>query len=101
MALFHQFTGKTKKTPIQILTLKISNICFYSFDTRNYKIGDASHWSDQTVLNGRGFFEVKAKPAILALEAVKSSDSGIYRCRADFQKTPTKNSKINLTVISK
>ncbi|XP_037033009.1 nephrin-like isoform X2 [Bradysia coprophila] len=71
----------------------------YSFDARDFKIETGSHWSDETILNGRGFFQLKANPATFAIEAVKNSDTGIYRCRVDFQKNPTRNSKFNLTVI--
>lgn len=60
-----------------------------------------THWSDQSTLNGRGFFEARGETAVFAIESVKSSDSGVYRCRVDFQKNPTRNSKVNLTVISK
>lgn len=38
-----------------------------------------SHWSDETILNGRGFFQLKANPATFAIEAVKNSDTGVYR----------------------
>lgn len=72
----------------------------YSFDARNSLVEKGSHWSDQTALNGRGFFQAKAKPAMFAIDAVKSSDTGLYRCRVDFQRNPTRNSKVNLTVIS-
>lgn len=72
----------------------------FSLDARDFKIETGSHWSDETILNGRGFFQLKANPATFAIEAVKNSDTGVYRCRVDFQKNPTRNSKFNLTVIS-
>uniref|UniRef100_A0A1B0GM10 Ig-like domain-containing protein n=1 Tax=Phlebotomus papatasi TaxID=29031 RepID=A0A1B0GM10_PHLPP len=71
----------------------------YSFDARGSHLDGGSHWSDDTSIAGRGIFQAKTKPAILALQSSRSSDSGIYRCRVDFQKSPTRNSKVNLTVI--
>lgn len=51
----------------------------FSFDARDFKIETGSHWSDETILNGRGFFQLKANPATFAIEAVKNSDTGVYR----------------------
>lgn len=72
---------------------------FFSFDTRKSAIENGTHWFDQNFLNGRGRFDARARPAIFAMDAVRITDTGLYRCRVDFQKTPTRNSKVNLTVI--
>lgn len=71
-----------------------------SFDSRGTgSLEQGMHWQDQS-LNGRGSFSHADKPASLRLEAVRESDAGLYRCRVDFRQSPTRNSKVNLTVIS-
>lgn len=75
-------------------------ISFFSFDARDSVVDTASRWSDPSTLHDRGKFDPNGEPAMLAIEKVKNSDTGVYRCRVDFQKNPTRNSKVNLTVIS-
>ncbi|XP_077301639.1 neural cell adhesion molecule 2-like [Arctopsyche grandis] len=72
----------------------------YSFDARETKLSKGKHWSEEQVLGTRASFKVGIKPtAILTLEQAKSTDGGAYRCRVDFQKSPTRNHMVNLTVI--
>lgn len=72
-----------------------------SYDARGAAIGKGSHWADDVTLSTRGYFEAKPTPSILSIDSTKSLDSGVYRCRVDFHKSPTRNSKVNLTIISK
>ncbi|KAK7592894.1 hypothetical protein V9T40_007646 [Parthenolecanium corni] len=75
----------------------------YSYDSRDKSLKEASHWSDDKTVGGRVSFELGSKlyPARLTLQAVKDSDGGLYRCRVDFKKSPTRNHNVNLTVLRK
>ena len=69
------------------------------------------HWSDNNTLGQRAFFafsktgmrsETNA-PIIaskLKINPLRPEDGGTYRCRVDFKEAPTKNTKINLELIS-
>ncbi|XP_025075061.1 nephrin-like isoform X4 [Pogonomyrmex barbatus] len=71
----------------------------YSFDTRGRDSPDqGNHWQDNS-LEERATFKHTETPAKLILEKVRESDAAIYRCRVDFKQSPTRNSKVNLTVI--
>lgn len=58
-------------------------------------------WSDDVVFGERAFFAFENEPGKLSIEKVNANDSGIYRCRVDFLRAQTYNTRIMLNVISK
>ncbi|CAB4060984.1 unnamed protein product [Lepeophtheirus salmonis] len=72
----------------------------YTFDARDGgSLTSSRHYSDDTVLAQRGRMKVTSQKAILTIDPVRREDSGTFKCRTDFKKSPTKNSIINLTVL--
>lgn len=39
------------------------------------------------------------EPSTLSIDNIKEKDEGEYRCRIDYLRSPTKNSRVKLTVI--
>ncbi|XP_047545511.1 nephrin-like [Vanessa atalanta] len=67
----------------------------YSYDTR--VPGPTGHWSDDTF--GERARWVGQPTSALHVQDVQSRDRAIYRCRVDFQVSPTRNYRIALDVI--
>ncbi|KAH8419175.1 hypothetical protein KR222_008061, partial [Zaprionus bogoriensis] len=71
----------------------------YSFDVRGRPFEKALYWSDTNSFGPRAYFVTGQQPAKLSVENIQLDDEGVYRCRVDFQNSPTRNHRINLTVI--
>ncbi|XP_060645201.1 LOW QUALITY PROTEIN: uncharacterized protein LOC132783907 [Drosophila nasuta] len=71
----------------------------YSFDVRGRPFEKALYWSDTKSFGPRAYFVTGQQPAKLSVENIQLDDEGVYRCRVDFQNSPTRNHRINLTVI--
>jgi Immunoglobulin V-set domain len=73
----------------------------YSFDIRQTEIlAKGLHHEGEGDLSGRSHFNTTSLPSFI-ISNVKGTDNGLYRCRADFIKSPTRNIKIQLSVIGK
>lgn len=72
-----------------------------SVDARGKYMKDAQHWSDdKMMLYGRAHLKANSDKVRLVLEPVLREDEGIYKCRVDFKKSPTRHHRIHLAVIS-
>ncbi|XP_032577458.1 uncharacterized protein LOC6614047 [Drosophila sechellia] len=71
----------------------------YSFDVRGRPFEKALYWSDTNSFGPRAYFVTGQQPAKLSVDNIQLDDEGVYRCRVDFQNSPTRNHRINLTVI--
>ncbi|XP_046751044.1 synaptogenesis protein syg-2-like [Diprion similis] len=71
----------------------------YSYDMRPKRTDQTPHWKNPEYLNERATFKATTEPAHLNINRVEENDEGDYRCRVDFTKSPTRNSRVQLTVI--
>ncbi|XP_045537741.1 nephrin [Papilio machaon] len=72
----------------------------YSYDVRGRALTQPKLWSSPSGFGARAFFRAAAVPATLLLDNVFTSDAGVYRCRVDFTNSPTRNLRLNFTVIT-
>lgn len=72
-----------------------------SLDARGKPLQQAVHWADLEVFTTKAHFYYDTHPPSLRIKAIKREDAGLYRCRVDFQKSPTRNWRINLSVLGK
>merc|ERR1719431_1006167 len=70
----------------------------YSLDVLGRPLSSASQWADTSSLGRRSTFRTSHQTALL-IDEVTIQDEGVYRCRVDYKDSPTKNVKIQLTVI--
>ncbi|KAL1460924.1 hypothetical protein WDU94_012860 [Cyamophila willieti] len=80
---------------------RIILISVFSFDLRNRIHGTTKPKSTPGAFGTRVHFNTATVPAQLLVDNLKMSDEGVYRCRVDFRNTPTRNAKVNLTIIGK
>lgn len=93
----HLFFRSLFPIPIHFTLSLLKN----SFDARTSDFEKGSHWLDEKSLGGRAYFQASATPASLIIDEAQDSDSGMYRCRVDFHKSPTRNSRVQLKIIRK
>ncbi|XP_032668126.1 hemicentin-2 isoform X2 [Odontomachus brunneus] len=75
-------------------------IPLYSLDARNGNLTGAVHWAVSDDLGKRTYFQIgDGHRAKLKVTKVTFKDQGMFRCRVDFINSPTRNFRVNLTLI--
>ncbi|XP_031352494.1 hemicentin-2 isoform X2 [Photinus pyralis] len=73
----------------------------YSLDARGGPLSEASHLAMTDELGSRSYFIIDEEPAKarLRIQKINAEDEGVFRCRVDFINSPTRNFKVNLTLV--
>ncbi|XP_022914013.2 nephrin isoform X1 [Onthophagus taurus] len=80
-----------------VVWYKDEHLPIYSYDTRVDNV-TAKHWREDNI-DTRAFFRVMTEPSTLVINNIIEKDEGEYRCRIDYQRSPTKNHRVKVTVI--
>lgn len=75
----------------------------FRLDSRKGNLNAAPHSAIASDLGQRLFFSIGETPkdSRLQIKEIKAADGGVYRCRVDFFNSPTRNYRINLTLVGK
>lgn len=73
----------------------------YSLDSRGEPLNKSFHLATSDDLGSRSYFIIDDHPskARLKIQKITPDDEGAFRCRVDFINSPTRNFKINLTLV--
>lgn len=73
----------------------------FSLDARAEPLNKSFHLATSDDLGSRTYFITDDHPskARLKIQRVRLSDEGVFRCRVDFVNSPTRNFKVNLTLV--
>ncbi|XP_066588707.1 neural cell adhesion molecule 2-like isoform X2 [Prorops nasuta] len=95
----------TPPTPTDTLSMVLwfkdeVGIPLYSLDARMGNYHNAVHWAGSDDLGNRTYFQVAdGHRAKLKVTRVTLKDQGLFRCRVDFVNSPTRNFRVNLTLV--
>lgn len=87
---------------IPLINLCPPHFLSFSYDSRGGVEKPATHSAIAGDQGKRMFFALDAhrpREAHLQISEVKASDGGVYRCRVDFFNSPTKNFRVNLSLV--
>ncbi|XP_075168713.1 sidestep V [Haematobia irritans] len=71
----------------------------YTFDARGRSLHQGIPWADENVFKHKAHFYYDSNPPALRIKNIQPNDAGLYKCRVDFHKSPTRNWRINVTVL--
>ncbi|KAF5306477.1 hypothetical protein FQA39_LY08883 [Lamprigera yunnana] len=68
----------------------------YKYDLRGVR---GQHWADPSVSDRYFFRLLDEERALLTVSLTRLTDEAIYHCRVDFNRSPTRYTHVNLTVV--
>ena len=100
-AIIQALTTNQPKRFLAVVNFKPAHF-YCSFDLRSSS-GRGQHWKDKGVLAERGYVYYEETPhscrSSLNLDPVVEGDGGQYRCRVDYETSPTRNTRIKLKLV--